>query len=58
MMGHTKVYGNNYEFKEKILSMAVKFPQAFMIRPKGNSPNGTFAKYNFWSLNGLYDDKH
>lgn len=44
------------EFKEKILSMAVKFPQAFMIRPKGSSPNGTFAKYNFDSSVDLFID--
>jgi len=44
------------EFKEKILSMAVKFPQAFMIRPKGNSPNGTFAKYSFDNSVDLFVD--
>lgn len=35
------------QFKEKILELASKYPQAFMIRPVTDFYDSPWAKYNF-----------
>lgn len=44
------------EFKEKILAMAVKYPQAFKIRPKLDHCKSPWARYDFDSRVALFVD--
>ncbi len=44
------------EFKEKILAMAKRYPQAFQIRPKHNTCPKEWARYDFDSTVQLFVD--